>query len=597
MSIRIGSNGGFFAKPGAEVLAVLLHAYNHTPESLEQVAAEVRRAYPESDLFAPPLPVGTLSWADPDRIASRLLADIDGLCRARPAQTDGRHYARIILIGHSLGAVLARKVWALAHGATPSAAVDGARAQPWARSIERIVLLAALSRGWMVSSALDPLARLLWTIGTGWGHFCRFVLRREALIFGFRRGAPFLTTTRLQCLAVAAWLSDHDAPMPITVQLLGTADDYVAPTDNVDLATGQNFYYLEVTDATHRGIVTLQEGDGSTGARAGLRTALAAAPETLKKAALEQADVFDLFEESPDDYDAVGPATTRRDVHHVVFVIHGIRDRGFWTRRIARRIKKRARDQGELCRSVTSTYGYFPMGPFLAPWTRHTKVEWLLDQYVTAKALYPTAKFAYIGHSNGTYLLAKALELCPAMGFRRVVFAGSVVRCDFAWHRFLPGRPPRPAASQVEGIVNYVATADWVVAIFPQGLERLGVPDLGGAGHLGFADRGETEATHPLVTNIRYVPGGHSAGLAEANWDEMAGFALGGPSPRAERALAPSARVAWLGRWAPAIWGLLIGVVVGIGVLLLRPLGFPGWVLAIVFALYLGLLRLITTRA
>jgi hypothetical protein len=41
----------------------------------------------------------------------------------------------------------------------------------------------------------------------------------------------------------------------------------------------------------------------------------------------------------------------------------------------------------------------------------------------------------------------------------------------------------------------------------------------------------------------------------------------------------------------------LIGVVAGIGVLLLLPLGFPGWLLAVLFALYLSLLRLITTRA
>ena len=406
--MRLGSGGGFLQRPGAEVLAVLLHAYNQTPASLERVAAEVCRAYPQSDVFAPRLPAGTFSWADPDRIASDLLAAIDSFCAARPSQPDRAGYRSVILIGHSLGAMMARKVWALAHGATASGAVDPALARPWAPHIERIVLLAALNRGWMVSSALDPFSRLLWTIGTGWGNFCRFVLRREPLVFGFRRGAAFLTTTRLQCLAVAAHLSEEERAEPITVQLLGTADDYVAPTDNVDLATGRAFHYLEVTDATHLGIVTLQEGgEGAAGALAQFRAALTADRQRLDEISLAKADVFDLFEESPDDYDAVGPARRSRLVQHVVFVVHGIRDRGFWTRRIARRIKKLARDQGQLCRSVTSTYGYFPMGPFLAPWTRWTKVEWLLDQYVTARALYPEADFAYVGHSNGTYLLAR----------------------------------------------------------------------------------------------------------------------------------------------------------------------------------------------
>jgi hypothetical protein len=439
----------------------------------------------------------------------------------------------------------------------------------------------------MISSALDPGARLLWTIGTAWGNCCRFVLQREPLVFGFRRGAAFLTTTRLQCLAVAARLAAQDQPEPITVQLLGTADDHVAPTDNVDLATGQAFYYLEVTGATHRGIVTLEEGTGPGGALAQFRAALSAGRPALEEISLAREDVFDLFEETLDDHDAVGPSGRTREVRHVVFVVHGIRDRGFWTRRIARRIKQMARERNELCRSVTSTYGHFPMGPFLAPWTRWTKAEWLLDQYVTAKALYPAADFAYVGHSNGTYLLAKALELCPALRFRNVVFAGSVVRCGYDWQRHVG----QMARLQVERVVNYVATADWVVAIFPQGLERLKLQDLGGAGHLGFGRTG------PAVTNVRHVVGGHGAALAAENWDEMARFVLGGAEPQADRGTRPSTAVARLGRHAPWLWLLLIALVLGIGALPLVLLGHPGWLLAVLFALYLSLLRTVVIKA
>jgi pimeloyl-ACP methyl ester carboxylesterase len=586
--LELGPDGGFFPKHGASVLAVLLHAYNHSPESLEPVAAAFRDACPDSDIFAPRLPVSTFSWADPDRIAAAIVAGIDECHGRQQAQTDATGYRSIVLIGHSLGAVLARKVWALAHGAAPSGEIDRARARPWAASIERIVLLAALSRGWMISSALDPVARLMWTIGTAWGNVCRFVLRREPLIFGFRRGAPFLTTARLQCLTVAAGLREQRVDLPVTVQLLGTADDYVAPTDNVDLATAGDFNYLEVTEATHRGIVTLEEGNSL----AQFRLALTADPESLAAAALAPEDVFDLFEESVDDHDAAPVATANRNVRHVVFVIHGIRDRGFWTRRIARRIKQLARHRGG-CRCVTSTYGYFPMGPFLTPWTRRAKVEWLLDQYVTAKALYPAADFSYVGHSNGTYLLARALELCPAVRFRRVVFAGSVVPCRYDWRRFLPAKPAVAATPpQVERLVNYVATADWVVAIFPHGLERLRLPDLGGAGHQGFIDR-----PGALVTNVQHVVGGHSAALVAANWDEMAEFVLGGPEPRADRGTEPSAAVAWLGRSAPLLWCLLILVIVGIGGLILAPLGARGSMFAALFALYLSLLRIVATKA
>jgi hypothetical protein len=102
------------------------------------------------------------------------------------------------------------------------------------------------------------------------------------------------------------------------------------------------------------------------------------------------------------------------NVTDVVFVVHGIRDTGYWTRKIAQRIKSVAEKRGDGVRMIvatqTSTYGYFPMLPFLLPSKRRQKVEWLMDRYAEALAQYPNARFSFVGHSNGTYLLAKALE-------------------------------------------------------------------------------------------------------------------------------------------------------------------------------------------
>src|SRR5437762_14376361 len=43
-----------------------------------------------------------------------------------------------------------------------------------------------------------------------------------------------------------------------------------------------------------------------------------------------------------------------------------------------------------LFRSVrTPTYGYFAMLPFVLPWIRRQKVEWFMDQYVSARAQFP----------------------------------------------------------------------------------------------------------------------------------------------------------------------------------------------------------------
>jgi pimeloyl-ACP methyl ester carboxylesterase len=577
--IEIRDECEFYRIDGAKVLVVLLHAYTLTPRKMQRVAEVVREEYECSDLYVPKLPVSMLSWADPDNIAIGIVEYLTNL------QSIG-DYEQIILVGHSLGAVLARKVWVLALGATPDGGHDPEKARPWADKIERIVLLAALNRGWVISSALQPLVRLGWTLGTIWGNLCRHVLGREPLIFAFRRGAPFLTTVRLQCLSAADNAGERT---PLTIQLLGTADDFVAPTDNLDLATGQDFYYLEASDATHSGIVNLDEGSGPKASLPSFRLAIKGTPEELRDRSLRKEDVFDIYDEATDNQDIMRLPAQNLIVRHLVFVIHGIRDRGFWTRRIAREVKSLARRLGQPCRAVTSTYGYFPMGPFLLPWMRRSKVEWLLDQYVSAKSLYPNAVFSYIGHSNGTYLLAKALEICPTIKFQRVVFGGSVVQRRFQWTRYLQRQ-------QVTGVLNYVATKDWVVAIFPQGLEQMKLQDLGGAGHLGFTT--QSSANNPSVADFRYVEGGHGASLASARWKEMAEFILNGTSPPAPSAVPPQdPTTLWLGRSAPLIWLLLAIVIFAIGLCLLWPLGLTGSILALAFALYLYLLFVVLTRA
>ena len=175
--------------------------------------------------------------------------------------------------------------------------------------------------------------RLAVTLGTAWGNFCRYFLRRDPLAFGFRRGAAFLTGLRLQVLAVSASQLCLMKSLPITVQLIGTEDDFVAPTDNIDLATGQDFFYLSVTGSTHEGIVKLDENAGPTGPRAMFRAALGCDVATLETLALKRADVFELYDESADDYDAVERPIGNAKVKLVVFIIHGIRDLGYWTRR------------------------------------------------------------------------------------------------------------------------------------------------------------------------------------------------------------------------------------------------------------------------
>ena len=614
----IGPEGGVFRADGCRAggaarLAVLLHAFGQTPATLQRVAEIVREAEPGTDIFAPRLPLGPFSCADPDAVADGIADEVERLDRERAVRV-GTGYAAIVFDGHSAGAVLARK--AVAAAIERRGDPDGP--DHWTARTERIVLLAAMSRGWRVSSALDPLVRLQWSFGAALGHLLRHPFGLHLFIMGLRRGAPFLTRARLQ------WLRLADR-MPLTVQLLGTDDDYVAPTDNVDFATGTDFIYLEVPRATHRGIVDLDRGASGPEGTAIFRLALEAPRAALLARSLKRADIFDIFDESADDHDASVPGTIDRETGLVLFVVHGIRDRGFWTRRLARYIKGRARERGIRCRAVTSTYGYFPMGPFLLPWVRHDKVEWLLDQYVTAASLYPAATFAYIGHSNGTYLLARALQLCPDLRFERVVFAGSVVADGYDW----PDHAARDHAARdhaargdasdhgrggVGRVLNYVASADWVVAVFPNGLGKLHLQrDLGGAGHNGFllgedrlgpaaTDVADLRTPRAMVTNVRFVPGSHSAGLTVENWSDMADFVLDGRLPlAANAAVRPDPTIARLGRWSGAVWillGLLAAALLAAPWLALHAAGgWPGVFAGVALLAVLGLLKAVLTKA
>src|SRR6218665_2498669 len=152
----------FDAVSAPKRLIVLLHAYRGRPQSMQQLAKEVRTAYPDGDILIPQLPFSLFSLARPNAVAKQIVSQIDSL--------DHDRYKEIILVGHSMGAIIARAVWVNAYGVSDQAEVPQRPTHQWAPRISRIVLMAALNRGWMLSSALSPLNRLLWSIGLAWGN-------------------------------------------------------------------------------------------------------------------------------------------------------------------------------------------------------------------------------------------------------------------------------------------------------------------------------------------------------------------------------------------------------------------------------------------
>lgn len=558
------SNGG---PEKGRCLIVALHGWKGSADQMSDVVQAVRDAYvdePGLDCYVPPLPYSKfLSFTPAVEIVRELLAAMDAICE-NPVR-----YSRIVLIGFSLGAVFARRLFLAATDiaqSVPDPKIPNAGRRHWAGKVERIVSLGGLNRGWISSGRLGWVESFVTNSIALLGHL--WPGADKPTIFEARRGAPFIVQTRLQWLALRR-SSDTGKPTPLVIQLLGTQDNLVAPDDAIDFAVDRGlespYFYVELPHTRHDNATVFSpsrfDPTGALGAERKRRfIAVLKSDETALAAMQIPADY--LADTLPNEPDA--------SVKHVVFVIHGIRDDGYWTRKIAQKIhESAARDGAKALRCVTSSYGYFAMLPFLLPWVRRLKVEWLMDAYVGARASFPNAEFSYVGHSNGTYLAARALQDYPASRFRNMLFAGSVVRRGYDWNEFL-------SAKRVSKVLNMVATRDWVVALFPQGLELLRrFFDLGGAGFGGFKQAGQISDVH----EVRYVIGGHSAALVETQWMRIADFIVHDIVPaQPDPDYTNKQSCFWraVAKFSTAILGLILLIAIAILVCILYPVFIPG---------------------
>jgi len=565
-------------------LVVLLHGYASGPDDLKYVQKAVTAVRPNADLFVPTMPVGRLSTADPLDIVQGLLDSIDRLDSAKGPEG----YERITLIGHSLGGLLARKLYICAWGEIEDApfepVIRSGEQRTWVNRVDRIILLAGMNRGWSITSHLPLYLSIYIAIGTWLARFLSWICFKENIALRVYRGSPFVTQLRIQWLSMIRQASRDNRRVALTIQLLGSIDDIVAPDDNVDLTTGSEFVYLDVPNSGHNSVVQMDESRDGLARREVFSQALAGDSIELRKKSLQ-----------PSEYQL------RRDecVKHVVFVVHGIRDRGYWTQKIARQVmarwkQKQVGSQSEFA-SVTSSYGYFALLPFLMPFQRKEKVHWLMDQYVEAMSRYPNADFYYIGHSNGTYLVARALLDNPCCRFKQIVFAGSVVRTDYDWARLQKVPTLRNGNSglpQVDGILNYVATSDWVVAFFPKALEMLQLQDLGSAGHDGFIQLNQKRA-HGV--QVAYVRGDHGAALREVHWQDIAQFVVEKEVPSAKELISPrpSRLIKCVGWICPMVWLGILALAIGIWWGLMLVIGNPFWCGAVTVAYCWAVSRLL----
>ena len=126
---------------------------------------------------------------------------------------------------------------------------------------------------------------------------------------------------------------------------------------------------------------------------------------------------------------------------------------------------------------------------------------------------------------------------------------------------------------RVQEIRNDIASADWVVGIFPGLFELLKIGDIGTAGHNGFQDDTPKKKSIPA-----YFNGGHGAAIQPKNHTSLAHFILTG-EVKPEEKLLVAQQEAWavlLAKLCWAIWLVIAAIAVGLGFLFIWLLSLAG---------------------
>jgi predicted esterase len=520
---------------GGKSLVVLAYGTQNTAiylDSLNSILAEVRSG---ADILTVEYTSDALSNADPFLISEQI-------CQAIQDAYEKGKYDSIILVGYSKGALLVRKALVYGYGHIQDLdTVSGVSrpALPWVSAVNRLVLLAGMNRGWTLRNRpmQMPLSRF-WML--------RF-LSRFSRTFGIgmlmnrcESGEPFVANLRLQWLDVMRSLPAKDRPT--VIQLLGDKDDLVSGEDQRDVTIAKDFIWVRVNNTGHPDIVELNDPILGLERRNKIKKALgdAADIEALRR----------LSSKLPDNEDS--------EVEEVVVVLHGIRDMAAWTSQFEAPLQEayQAKHPGSASKIHITwpSYGYFGMGPFLLFGDRQKNVRWFMDEYTELRAKYPNLrKVHFIGHSNGTYVLASALQNYKTLKVGNIAFGGCVLRRDFNW---------AGVGAQFDRVRNYVGSKDWVVGWFPALFERPGFSwiykDIGSAGFDGFV----TSKGNALET--RFLDGAHSIALDPRNIGSIVAFIIDGKrvdNPDLLSKMGPTWKMEFSSKFCWLIWTFIVVVI------------------------------------
>lgn len=472
------------------------------------------------------------SREDLDQVVRRLAAQIRDW--AGELSTDIEAPDGIIVAGHSFGGVLARAAF-LQDASTPE--TDGHR---WTERVRRMVLLGSPNSGYRTDAPGTPLRwRLAYALAT---PFFDFTFEKVMA------GGYWITDLRLR------WLEHYrtQKTRPRVIQVLGTSDHLVTHTDILDQKFMPRAKVYEIPGADHPGLIALDRALSSDRLYLQLKAAILGRPD-------EEEDAEVKVESAP-----------------TAFILHGIRASalGTWVDELGAQFASKAAGPDQASEPgapqvqvVSPDTGYFSAMEFALPGTRRRKVHEFLKLYGDAYASRDPNQFVFAGHSNGTYMMAQALDRVPAMRFKKIYLAGTVLPRRYDWQRLFdnkqigqrvekeaePGQvrvedDGNPGEVRVEkewkpGQVRVDrATRDIPVGILCSWLRGLGSSDVGTAGVDGFEN-----VSFRAFDQERTIEGGHGAALKTVEQlTAIADYLADVPiKPSRKRAAQPDPKKSW----------------------------------------------------
>lgn len=515
---------------------------------VQSLVDRIQESYP--DYRVKLIPHGLHAWSlrrTLDKAVSELAREIRGLSGENVGHPE--RTTDVVLVGHSIGGILVRAAYLYGLGYDRETA--GSPPHDWAKKVTRIVLLGSPNAGFHGKN----LGEWAWAypLVAGLGSFA---------VESVHAGAFWIANLRLRWLEVIRKLhaeyaaNPGSAPEPpLVVQVHGHQDDMVDRKDIDDSEFMPHTVGTEVSTGNHSGLVDLTD------------------PATKEKRWLELE--YAIFGQPPGADIFVPPSSDP-----VYFILHGIRASAYddWISGLTNTLQSGQEEIAEekrLPKVVRLDYGFFSAVQFAIRGTRRANIHEFLDAYLAAVLTHRPDGFSFIGHSNGTYMMANVMDKVHAVRFRRIMLAGSVLPPRFNWEKLFGRRQigHYGADGWQDGQVhNDRARRDWPVGFLANGL-RYFYPDLGAAGFRGFEG---TQASR-VTSHAHTFPKGHGAALMDhSNYpprmQQIANFLVNGvtcdePHENISRGFAIVSRAAPFIFITAAI-GLLVLAVVEFGVLM-----------------------------